>query len=414
MAERVVITGIGMVSPLGIGVEESWKAMKAGGSGVGPITLFDTDGYPTTIAGEVKDFDPSKFMDGRESRRMDRFAQLAVTGAGMALENSGFKITSLNADRVGVFIGSGIGGMATFETQVRNLQQKGPDYVSPRTIPMMISDMGAGYVSIVFGAKGPNVAITSACATSAHAIDLAAKLVRDGDVDAMIAGGSEASISPLGVAAFAKMKALSRRNDEPTRASRPFDAKRDGFVIAEGAGVVILESLKHAMGRDAPIYAELIGSGMTGDAHHITAMPEDGDGPARAMLAALNKADMAAEQVDFLSAHATSTELGDKAETVAIKRVFGDHVFSMPVNSIKSMTGHMLGAAGATELIACLLVMRDGVIPPTINYENPDPHCDLDCVPNEARHKTVNVAMSNAFGFGGHNSALLVKKLENV
>ena len=380
MAERVVITGIGMVSPLGIGVEESWKAMKAGESGVGPITLFDTDGYPTTIAGEVKDFDPSKFMDGRESRRMDRFAQLAVTGAGMALENSGFKITSLNADRVGVFIGSGIGGMATFETQVRNLQQKGPDYVSPRTIPMMISDMGAGYVSIVFGAKGPNVAITSACATSAHAIDLAAKLVRDGDVDAMIAGGSEASISPLGVAAFAKMKALSRRNDEPTRASRPFDAKRDGFVIAEGAGVVILESLKHAMGRDAPIYAELIGSGMTGDAHHITAMPEDGDGPARAMLAALNKADMAAEQVDFLSAHATSTELGDKAETVAIKRVFGDHVFSMPVNSIKSMTGHMLGAGGATELITCLLVMRDGVIPPTINYENPDPHCDLDCV----------------------------------
>ena len=243
MAERVAITGIGMVSPLGIGVEESWKAMKAGGSGVGPITLFDTDGYPTTIAGEVKNFEPSNFMDSRESRRMDRFAQFAVTGAGMALEDAGFKITSLNADRVGVFIGSGIGGMATFETQVRNLHQKGPDHVSPRTIPMMISDMGAGYVSIVFGAKGPNVAITSACATSAHAIDLAAKLVRDGDVDAMIAGGSEASISPLGVAAFAKMKALSRRNDEPTRASRPFDAKRDGFVIAEGAGVVILESL---------------------------------------------------------------------------------------------------------------------------------------------------------------------------
>ncbi len=412
--EPVVITGIGLITALGTGVEKSWEAIKAGKSGIRRITRFDPTPFPSQIAGEVDDFDPETFIDPRESRKMDRYTQFAAAATFMALQDAGLSINANNAERVGVCIGSGIGGAWTWEENHTNLLQKGPRGVSPRFIPMMISDIAAGHVAILTGAKGPNFATVTACATSGHAIGMAAMTIKMGLADVMIAGGSEAAISPLSLAGFCSMRALSTRNDEPEKASRPFDANRDGFVMAEGAGIVILERLSHAIKRGAKIYAELAGFGMSGDAYHLTAMCEDGDGPARSMLMALETAGLTPAEVDYINAHATSTPQGDPAEVRGIKRAFGDYAYKVPVSSTKSMHGHTLGAAGAIELIVCLLAIRDQILPPTINLEQPDPECDLDFVPNNARPARVEVAMSNSFGFGGHNATLIVRKWEKA
>ncbi len=410
--EPVVITGIGLITALGTGAEKSWEAIKAGKSGIRRITCFDPTPFPSQIAGEVDDFDPETFIDPREARKMDRYSQFAVAATFMALQDSGLSINASNAERIGVCIGSGIGGAWTWEENHTNLLQKGPRGVSPRFIPMMISDIAAGHVAILTGAKGPNFATVTACATSGHAIGMAAMTIKMGLADVMIAGGSEAAISPLSLAGFCSMKALSTRNDEPEKASRPFDANRDGFVMAEGAGVVILERLSHAIKRGAKIYAELAGFGMSGDAYHLTAMCEDGDGPARSMLMALETTGLTPAEVDYINAHATSTPQGDPAEVRAIKRAFGEYAYKVPTSSTKSMHGHTLGAAGAVELIITLLAMRDQILPPTINLEQPDSECDLDFVPNKARNARIEVAMSNSFGFGGHNATLLVRKWE--
>lgn len=410
--EPVVVTGIGLITALGTGAEKSWEALKEGRSGIRRITRFDPTPFPSQIAGEVHDFDPEAFIDPREVRKMDRYAQFAAAATFMALEDANLSINAHNAERVGVCIGSGIGGAWTWEENHTNLLQKGPRGVSPRFIPMMISDIAAGHVAILTGAKGPNFATVTACATSGHAIGMAAMTIKMGLADVMIAGGAEAAISPLSLAGFCSMKALSTRNDEPEKASRPFDVNRDGFVMAEGAGVVILERLSHAVKRGAKIYAEIAGFGMTGDAYHLTAMCEDGDGPARCMLMALETAGLTPAEVDYINAHATSTPQGDPAEVRAIKRAFGEHAFKIPVSSTKSMHGHTLGAAGAVELIVCLLAMRDQILPSTINLEQPDPECDLDFVPNKARPARIEVALSNSFGFGGHNSTLLLRKWE--
>ncbi len=412
--EPVVITGIGLITSLGTGVEKSWEAIKAGKSGIRRITRFDPTPFPSQIAGEVDDFDPETFIDPREARKMDRYTQFAAAATFMALQDAGLSINANNAERVGVCIGSGIGGAWTWEENHTNLLQKGPRGVSPRFIPMMISDIAAGHVAILTGAKGPNFATVTACATSGHAIGMAAMTIKMGLADVMIAGGSEAAISPLSLAGFCSMRALSTRNDEPEKASRPFDANRDGFVMAEGAGIVILERLSHAIKRGAKIYAELAGFGMSGDAYHLTAMSEDGDGPARSMLMALETAGLTPAEVDYINAHATSTPQGDPAEVRGIKRAFGDYAYKVPVSSTKSMHGHTLGAAGAIELIVCLLAIRDQILPPTINLEQPDPECDLDFVPNNARPARVEVAMSNSFGFGGHNATLIVRKWEKA
>lgn len=410
--EPVVVTGIGLITALGTGAEKSWEALKEGRSGIRRITRFDPTPFPSQIAGEVHDFDPEAFIDPREVRKMDRYAQFAAAATFMALEDANLSINAHNAERVGVCIGSGIGGAWTWEENHTNLLQKGPRGVSPRFIPMMISDIAAGHVAILTGAKGPNFATVTACATSGHAIGMAAMTIKMGLADVMIAGGAEAAISPLSLAGFCSMKALSTRNDEPEKASRPFDVNRDGFVMAEGAGVVILERLSHAVKRGAKIYAEIAGFGMTGDAYHLTAMCEDGDGPARCMLMALETAGLTPAEVDYINAHATSTPQGDPAEVRAIKRAFGEHAFKIPVSSTKSMHGHTLGAAGAVELIVCLLAMRDQILPSTINLEQPDLECDLDFVPNKARPARIEVALSNSFGFGGHNSTLLLRKWE--
>ncbi len=410
--EPVVITGIGLITALGTGAEKSWEAIKAGKSGIRRITCFDPTPFPSQIAGEVDDFDPETFIDPREARKMDRYSQFAAAATFMALQDSGLSINASNAERIGVCIGSGIGGAWTWEENHTNLLQKGPRGVSPRFIPMMISDIAAGHVAILTGAKGPNFATVTACATSGHAIGMAAMTIKMGLADVMIAGGSEAAISPLSLAGFCSMKALSTRNDEPEKASRPFDANRDGFVMAEGAGVVILERLSHAIKRGAKIYAELAGFGMSGDAYHLTAMCEDGDGPARSMLMALETTGLTPAEVDYINAHATSTPQGDPAEVRAIKRAFGEYAYKVPTSSTKSMHGHTLGAAGAVELIITLLAMRDQILPPTINLEQPDSECDLDFVPNKARNARIEVAMSNSFGFGGHNATLLVRKWE--
>ncbi len=412
--EPVVVTGIGLITALGTGVEKSWEAIKAGKSGIRRITRFDPTPFPSQIAGEVDDFDPETFIDPREVRKMDRYTQFAAAATFMALQDAGLSINANNAERVGVCIGSGIGGAWTWEENHTNLLQKGPRGVSPRFIPMMISDIAAGHVAILTGAKGPNFATVTACATSGHAIGMAAMTIKMGLADVMIAGGSEAAISPLSLAGFCSMRALSTRNDEPEKASRPFDANRDGFVMAEGAGIVILERLSHAIKRGAKIYAELAGFGMSGDAYHLTAMSEDGDGPARSMLMALETAGLTPAEVDYINAHATSTPQGDPAEVRGIKRAFGDYAYKVPVSSTKSMHGHTLGAAGAIELIVCLLAIRDQILPPTINLEQPDPECDLDFVPNNARPARVEVAMSNSFGFGGHNATLIVRKWEKA
>jgi 3-oxoacyl-[acyl-carrier-protein] synthase II len=407
---RVVVTGAGAVTPLGLGVSATWQALLAGRSGAGPITLFDTAGYDTTFAAEVKGFDPEAFVDRREAKRMDRFVQFATAAALMAVRESGLEMTEELSPRVGVLIGSGIGGTWTWERQHQILIEKGPNRVSPFFIPMMIGDMASGYVSMLLNAKGPNSNVATACATGTHAIGDAYEIVRRGAADVMVAGGAEAAVSPISVAGFCAMRALSRRNDDPARASRPFDRERDGFVIGEGAGIVILEELERAIARGANIFGEIIGYGMSGDAHHMTAPAPEGEGQARCMAAALAEAQIPPAAVDYINAHGTSTELNDRYETMAIKTVFGEHARRMPVSSTKSMTGHLLGAAGGVELIICLLALRDRVAPPTINYEYPDPDCDLDYVPNAAREADLSVAMSNSFGFGGHNAALLVRR----
>lgn len=409
MERRIVVTGMGAVTPLGMGVEATWEGLRSGRSGISKISHFDASDFSSQIAGEVDGFDPADWLEPREVRHTDRFTQFAVAAAKMAVDDAGLDFERIDRDRVGVLIGSGIGGTATWEEQHRILMAKGPGRVSPFFIPMIILDMASGRVAMVFGVRGPNLGLATACATSAHAIGEASEIVKRGDAEAMIAGGSEAAVSPLAVAGFCSMRALSRRNDEPERASRPFDRDRDGFVMAEGAGVVVLEELEHARRRGAQIHGEVIGYGTSGDAYHITQPSPDGYGMALAMESALRDAKISPDDVDYINAHGTATPTGDPAETLALKKVFGDRARSIPCSSTKSITGHLLGAAGAVELIACLLSIRDGVIAPTINLDTPDPECDLDYVPLEARAQAVKVAMSNSFGFGGHNAILIVR-----
>lgn len=406
---RVVVTGLGVVSPLGIGADRFWDAMMEGRSGVGRITSWDPTGLETQIAAEVRDFDPTEFMDRKEARRNDRFVLFAYAAARMALEDSGLAITPSNAPRVGVLIGSGIGGAITWEEQTQILMTKGPRRVSPFFIPNVIMNMASGVVSILTGAKGPNSSVVTACASGGNAIGDAMRIIQRGDADAMIAGGTEAAITRLSVAGFCAMKAMSTRNDDPARAVRPFDATRDGFVMGEGAGVVVLEALEHAEARGAPILAEVLGYGVTTDAFHITQPDPEGDGALRSMAAALADAALAAEEIDYINAHGTSTPYNDRLETLAIKRLFGDHARRLAISSTKSMTGHLLGAAGGVEFVACILALQHQVLPPTINYRVPDPECDLDYVPNAARPARLRTVMSNAFGFGGHNAILIAR-----
>ncbi len=406
---RVVVTGIGIVSPLGLTTADTWDGIINGRGGVGQITTFDTSDQDTTFAAEVKDFDAGLFLDRKEVRRTDRFIQFAVAAAAEAVEMSGIAIEGELADHTGCIIGSGIGGLQTIQDQVAVMLEKGPRRMSPFTVPMMISDMASGIVSIQVGARGPNYATTSACSSGSDAIGTAFESIRRGDAVAMITGGTEAAITRIGIGAFAAARALSTRNDDPEHASRPFDAGRDGFVMGEGAAILVLENLEHAKARGARVLAEIIGYGASADAFHITQPPEGGEGAQRAMRMALKKAGVAPEEVDYINAHGTSTAANDKNETMAIKSVFGEHAYNIPVSSTKSMTGHLLGAAGAIEAAFCMLAIRDGMIPPTINYETPDPDCDLDYVPNQARAVPIKVALSNAFGFGGHNSCLIVR-----
>jgi 3-oxoacyl-[acyl-carrier-protein] synthase II len=398
------------VSPLGIGAEQTWEAIRHARSGIGPITAFDASAFSTRIAGEIRDFEPEKYIDRKEARRMGRFIHFAIAASDFALSASGLKIGPENAEHVGVYIGSGIGGFEVIEREFENLLRSGPKRISPFFIPATIVNLASGYVSIRTGAKGPNSATATACTTSAHAIGDSFRMIQRGDADAMICGGAEAPICRMGIGGFAAMRALSTRNDEPERASRPWDKCRDGFVVGEGAGIVILEELEAAKGRGAPILAELVGYGMSGDAYHITAPPEDGDGAYRVMRAALADAGIAPEQIDYINAHGTSTDVGDRVETTAIKRCFGEHAYKLAVSSTKSMTGHMLGGAGGLEAGLTVLAMRDQLAPPTINYENPDPECDLDYVPNQARPLKIDYALSNSFGFGGTNGCLIFKR----
>ncbi len=411
---RVVITGLGLITPLGLGVERSWNGLLQGRSGIGRITSFDSSSLPVQIAGEVRGFDPSEYIEAKEIKKMDRFIHFAVAAARMAVDDSGLKIGEVDAERVGVIIGSGIGGLPAIEHYHRVLIERGYRRVTPFFIPMLIINLASGRVSMIFGAKGPNSAVSTACATGTHAIGDAYRVIQRGEADVMIAGGTEAVITPLGVAGFAVMKALSRRNDDPERASRPFDRDRDGFVMGEGAGIVVLEHLESALDRGARIYAEIVGYGMTGDAYHITSPAPEGEGAARCMAATLRDAAVPPDAVDYINAHGTSTKYNDELETMAIKRVFGEHAFKLAVSSTKSMTGHLLGAAGGVEAIICALTVFHDRVPPTINLTNPDPECDLDYVANASREMTVNYALSNSFGFGGTNACLLVKKFEEV
>jgi 3-oxoacyl-[acyl-carrier-protein] synthase II len=407
---RVVITGLGAVTPLGNTAEEFWASLIQGKSGIGPITRFDSTGFATRIAGEVKGFDALKFVDKKDDRKLDLYLKYALACAVMAVEDAGLDLAKEDGNRFGVLVGSGIGGLSTLLDSHKVLLDKGPDRVSPFFIPMLIINMASGLISMRFGARGPNSSVVTACATGNHAIGDAMRIIQRGDADMMIAGGAEAIIIPLTIAGFCQMKAMSTRNEEPTKASRPFDAERDGFVCGEGGGLVVLESLEHARRRDARIYAEVVGYGMTGDAHHMTAPDPEGDGAARAMAAALRDAAVQPSEVGYINAHGTSTPYNDKFETIAIKRVFGEHARRLPVSSTKSMTGHLLGAAGGIEAIATTLAIYHGILPPTINYEKPDPECDLDYVPNQARKQDVEVALSNAFGFGGTNAILAFRK----
>jgi len=409
-SRRVVVTGLGALTPIGNTAEELWASLTEGRSGIGPITKFDATGYPTRIAGEVRNFDPLAFVDKKDARRLDPYLQYAIAASAMAVSDAGIDPARVDSERFGVLIGSGIGGITTLLEGEKVRETKGHDRVSPFVIPMLIVNMAAGLVSMRFGAKGPNSSVVTACATGNHAIGDASRIIQRGDADVMIAGGAEAMIVPLTIAGFCAMKAMSTRNDDPQKASRPFDAGRDGFVCGEGAGIVVLESLEHAVRRDARIYAEIIGYGMTSDAHHMTAPDPQGDGAARAMALALKDARLAPGDVGYVNAHGTSTPYNDKFETIAIKRVFGEYAKRLPVSSTKSMTGHLLGAAGGVEAIATALALHHGILPPTINYETPDPDCDLDYVPNHARKRDIEVAISNAFGFGGTNATLAFRK----
>ncbi len=410
MKRRVVITGLGLVTALGMEVAPFWSAITNGRSGISRVEAFDTTDFDVKIGGEIKDFDPSAFIDKKAARRMDRFVQFAVVAALKALEDSGLTITEENASRVGVILGSGIGGMETMENQFRTCYDKGPKRVSPFFIPMIIVNMGAGQVSIYTGARGPNYATVTACAAGTHAIGEAFRAVQSGIADAMIAGGSEAAITPISYAGFTSAGALSRRNEEPEKASRPFDAERDGFVMGEGAGILVLEDLEKAQARGAKIYAEIIGYGASCDAYHMTAPHPEGLGAYEAMKRTLEDAGLQPEQVDYINAHGTSTRQNDQIETLAIKKLFGEHAYKLAISSTKSMLGHLLGAAGGVEAIITALALKHGVIPPTINYENPDPDCDLDYVPNVARKQQCNYALSNSFGFGGHNACLALAR----
>lgn len=410
MRKRVVITGLGIVSPVGTGLEKFWSSLTAGVSGIGPVTRFDPTHFSTKIAGEVTDFEPTRYIDKKEARRMDRFTQFAVAATGMALQDAALDLDAENRDRIGVILGSGVGGIETLELQAKVLAEKGPGRVSPLFVPMMIANMGAGQVAISHCLRGPNITSVSACASSSNAIGDAFKMLQCGRADVMISGGSEAAITPLAMAGFISMKAMSTMNEEPEKASRPFDLKRDGFVIGEGAAILVLETLEHALDRNARIYAEVAGYGSTCDAYHMTAPDPEGYGAANSMKEALSDAGIEPSAVDYINAHATATPLGDKAETLAIKKIFGQHAYKVAISSTKSMTGHLLGASGGLEAIVCILAIKSRVIPPTINYELPDPDCDLDYVPNSARKADVNVALSNSFGFGGHNATLVFKR----
>ena len=412
MNRRVVITGIGLVSSLGIGTKANWDALVAGTSGVHRITKFDASAFAAQIAGEVKGFDPLQFIDKKDVKKMDVFIQYAVAAAQFAMDDSKLEVTPENADAIGVYIASGIGGFTTIEREHKALLEGGPRKISPFFIPSAIINLAAGQVSIRFGAKGPNSATCTACSASAHAIGDAYEIIRRCDADAMIAGGSEAAITPMGVGGFAALRALSTRNDEPERACRPFDKGRDGFIIGEGAGVIVLEELEHARRRGASIYAEIVGYGMSADAYHMTAPSEDGDGGRRVMANAIRKAGIAPEDVDYINAHGTSTPYNDRLETLAIKNCFGDHAYKLAISSTKSMTGHLLGAAGGLEAGITALAVRHQIVPPTINLDEPDPDCDLDYVPHTSRQMPIRYALSNSFGFGGTNAALMFKKFE--
>lgn len=410
--KQVVVTGFGCISPLGLTVDETWSGILAGKPGAAPITHFDASEFKTTFAAEVKGFDPDAALGRRLSRRMDRFTQFAVVATEQALQDSTLSIDDSNRDRVGVIIGSGIGGISTLLNENANFLEQGPLRVSPHMVPMMLPDTAPGYIAITFGARGPNMTIVTACASSANAIGEATAMIRRGTADVMIAGGAEAAILPIALAGFNSMGAVSTRNDDPSGASRPFDADRDGFVMAEGAAVLILESLEHATSRGASILGEVLGYNATNDAYHISAPAENGAGAAICMRNALADAGLEPEAVDYINAHGTSTKLNDKSETAAIKAVFGEYAYTLPVSSTKSMTGHLLGAAGALESIFCLLAIRDNILPPTINYQTPDPECDLDYVPNQSKSANISTVMTNSFGFGGHNASLIYREIK--
>ncbi len=409
LERRVVVTGLGLVTPLGIGVEKTWKALCAGESGVDRIARFDVTDYPCQIAAEVKDFNPTDYIDAKEIKKMDRFIHYAIAGSQMAIDDAGFKVSPENANRIGVYVGSGIGGLHAIEEWHRVLLEKGPRRITPFFIPMTIINLASGQIAIRFGAKGPNSCAVTACATGNNCIGDAFRLIQRGDADAMIAGGTEAAVTPLGVAGFAASRALSTRNDDPKRASRPFDRDRDGFVLGEGAGILFLETLESAQGRGARIYAEIIGYGMTADAYHITSPPEGGEGAVRCMEIALNDAGIRPEAVSYINAHATSTT-ADATETLAMKHTFGEAIYQIPISATKSMTGHLLGAAGGIEAVFSILSIRDGIIPPTINLDHPDPQCDLDYIPHHPRRCPVDVVLSNSFGFGGINATIIFRK----
>ncbi|MEN2985666.1 MAG: beta-ketoacyl-ACP synthase II [Thermodesulfovibrionaceae bacterium] len=410
LKRKVVVTGMGIISPLGLDIQSNWQAILEGRSGVGKISHFDPSDFPVQIAAEVKGFDPTYYIEPKEVRKMDRFIHFAIAATEMALKDSKLNIDEEDPDRIGVVIGSGLGGLPTIEAYHKVLLEKGWRRVTPFFIPMVIANLSGGQISIKYGFKGPNLAISTACATGNHSIGEAFRIIQNGEADIMIAGGTEAVITPLAVAAFAAMRALSTRNSEPEKASRPFDSDRDGFVMGEGAGILILEELEHALKRGAHIYAELVGYGMTADAYHITAPHPQGEGAAKCMLAALKDAGIKPEEIDYINAHGTGTKQGDELETMAIKTVFGEHAYKLSVSSTKSMTGHLLGAAGGVEAIFTVLSIYHDIIPPTINLDNPDPECDLDYVPYKPKKKMVKYAMTNSFGFGGTNATLIFKK----
>jgi 3-oxoacyl-[acyl-carrier-protein] synthase II len=410
LSRRVVITGVGLVSAVGVGTDETWQGIREGRSGVSTIEQFDPTAFACRIAGEVKNFDPTQFIERKEVKKMGRFIQFAIAASDFAMEGAKLKIPPEWAERAGVYIGSGIGGFEIIEREHRTLLEKGPGRISPFFIPATIVNLASGQVSIRTGAKGPNSATATACTTSAHSIGDSYKIIQRDAADVMICGGTEAAITPMGIGGFAAMRALSQRNDEPSRASRPWDAQRDGFVVGEGAGILVLEELEFAKRRGAPILAEIVGYGMSGDAYHITSPSEDGDGAFRVMRAAVKDAGIEPHQIDYINAHGTSTDVGDKIETIAIKRCFCEHAYKLAVSSTKSMTGHLLGGAGGLEAGITVLALRDQLAPPTINYEFPDPECDLDYVPNHARPMTIEYALSNSFGFGGTNGSLVFKR----